>query len=139
MVSTVPDLNTGRMVSSTFGRMCCQMDVIRVEGSIFFGSAAFVLEDLQRRRKSHPNMACLLIRMHRVNNFDASGVHVLELIQDDVRRGALFLGSQHARLPGVQELGAAAQDRRDALPQHDRLRHPACDAGGVLPVRLYAL
>ncbi len=98
--STVPDLEAGRMVPATFGHMCCQMDVLRVEGSIFFGSAAYVLEDFQRRLKSHPHMGCLLIRMHQVNNFDASGVHAFELILDEVRRrgGGLYFSGVNTRV-----------------------------------------
>jgi sulfate permease, SulP family len=98
--STLPDLITGKMVGSALGRMCCQMDIIRIEGSIFFGSSAFVLEDLQRRLKSHPNMSCLLIRMHQVNNFDASGVHVMEQIAEEVRErgGGLYFSGVNARV-----------------------------------------
>jgi len=86
--STVPDFKTGQMAGAAHGRMCCQMDIIRIEGSIFFGSAAFVQEDLQRRLKSHPELSSILIRMHQVNNFDASGVQVLELIAEESARGA---------------------------------------------------
>ncbi len=98
--STVPDLISGKMVGSAFGRMCCQMDVIRIEGSIFFGSSAFVLEDLQRRLKSHPHMSCLLIRMHQVNNFDASGVHALEQVNEELRErgGGLYFSGVNARV-----------------------------------------
>jgi SulP family sulfate permease len=98
--STVPDLISGKMVRATHGRMCCQMDIVRIEGSIFFGSSDFVLEDLQRRLKSHPHMSNLLIRMHQVNNFDASGVHVLEQIgvQLKERGGGLFFSGVNARV-----------------------------------------
>jgi SulP family sulfate permease len=98
--STVPDLSSGKMVGSAFDRMCCQMDVIRIEGSIFFGSSAFVLEDLQRRMKSRPHMSCLLIRMHQVNNFDASGVHALEQVNDELRErgGGLYFSGINARV-----------------------------------------
>jgi SulP family sulfate permease len=98
--STVPDLANGKMVGSAFGRMCCQMDIIRVEGSIFFGSSAYVLEDLQRRLKSHPHMNCLLIRMHQVNNFDASGVHALEQVNEELRErgGGLYFSGVNARV-----------------------------------------
>jgi len=59
-----------------------------------------VLEDLQRRLKSHPHISCLLIRMHQVNNFDASGVHVLEQIvaQLGARGGGLFFSGVNARV-----------------------------------------
>jgi SulP family sulfate permease len=88
------------MVAAVHGKMCCQMDIIRIEGSIFFGSSDFVLEDLQRRLKSHPHMSSLLIRMHQVNNFDASGVHVLEQIgvQLDARGGGLFFSGVNTRV-----------------------------------------
>ena len=98
--STVPDLISGKMAGSTFGRMCCQMEIIRIEGSIFFGSSAFVHEDLQRRLKSHPHMSCLLIRMHQVNNLDASGVHLLEQVSEDlkVRGGGLYFSGVNNRV-----------------------------------------
>ena len=98
--STVPDFKTGQMAGAAHGRMCCQMDIVRIEGSIFFGSAAFVLEDLQRRLKSHPELSSILIRMHQVNNFDASGVQVLELIAEEVRArgGGLYFSGVNTRV-----------------------------------------
>ena len=98
--STVPDLISGKMVPVTSARMCCQMDILRIEGSIFFGSSAFVLEDLQRRLKSQRNVSCLLIRMHQVNNFDATGVHVFEetLGQLQERGGGFYFSGVNARV-----------------------------------------
>jgi len=98
--STLPDLISGKMVGSTFGRMCCQMDILRVEGSIFFGSSAYVLEDLQRRLKSHLHMSCLLIRMHQVNNLDASGVHAVEQVNAELRErgGGFYFSGVNARV-----------------------------------------
>jgi SulP family sulfate permease len=98
--STIPDPETGKMVGSAFGRMCCQLDILRIEGSVFFGSAAYVQEDLLRRLNSHPHMGCLLIRMHQVNNFDASGVHVLELVLAELvrRGGGLYLSGVNTRV-----------------------------------------
>jgi sulfate permease, SulP family len=98
--STVPDFKTGQMAGATHGRMCCQMDIVRIEGSIFFGSSAFVLEDLQRRLKSHPELSSMLIRMHQVNNFDASGVQVLELIAGELRSrgGGLYFSGVNTRV-----------------------------------------
>jgi len=98
--STLPDLISGKMAPAAYGRRCCQMDIVRVEGSIFFGSAAFVLEDLQRRIKSHPRMVCLLVRMHQVNNFDASGVHLLEQVHHELRArgGGLYFSGVNTRV-----------------------------------------
>jgi SulP family sulfate permease len=96
--SVVPDPVSGKMVGSAYGETCCQMDIIYVEGSIFFGSAAFVLSDLQRRLRNHPNTANLLIRMHRVNTMDASGIHCLEIVLEEIRQrggGIYFSGVNH--------------------------------------------
>jgi SulP family sulfate permease len=91
--SVVPDLQTGKMTGFAQGRTCCQMDIIQIEGSLFFGAATFVLEDFQRRMRHHPDVANLLIRMHHVNTLDASGIHVLEILLSDIRLrgGGLYL------------------------------------------------
>ncbi|RJQ71446.1 MAG: SulP family inorganic anion transporter [Desulfobacteraceae bacterium] len=98
--SMVPDLSTGKMVGSVHGETCCQMDILFIEGSIFFGSADFVLDDLQRRLRNHPNTANLLIRMHKVNTMDASGVHILEIVLEEVklRGGGLFFAGVNHRV-----------------------------------------
>jgi sulfate permease, SulP family len=98
MHTMVPDLETGKMVGSARGQSCCQMEIVFIEGSIFFGSAEFVLDDLQRRLRNQPDTANLLIRMHKVNTMDASGVHILEIVLEEVQaRGGslLFAGVNH--------------------------------------------
>jgi anti-anti-sigma regulatory factor len=59
-----------------------------------------VLEDLQRRLKSQRNVSCLLIRMHQVNNFDATGVHVFEEILGQLRErgGGFYFSGVNARV-----------------------------------------
>jgi SulP family sulfate permease len=96
--SVVPDPKTTKMVPADFGETCCQMDILDIEGSVFFGSAAFVLDNLQRRLRSAPHIAHVLIRMHRVNTMDASGIHLLEIVQEEVRQrggGLFFAGLNH--------------------------------------------
>lgn len=96
--SVVPDPKTTKMVPANFGETCCQMDILDIEGSVFFGSAAFVMDDLQRRLRSAPHTANVLIRMHRVNTLDASGIHLLEIVQEEVRQrggGLFFSGLNH--------------------------------------------
>ncbi len=101
--SVVPDLESDRMVGFARGRTCCQMDIVQIEGSLFFGSATFVLEDLQRRMRHHPDVANLLIRMHHVNIMDASGVHIIENVLDDVidRGGGLYFSGVNHRVFAV--------------------------------------
>jgi SulP family sulfate permease len=98
--SVVPDLKSGKMVGSAYGDICCQMDIVHVEGSIFFGSTAFVGDDLQRRLRNHPSTTHLLIRMHKVNNLDASGVHILEILLAELRwrRGGLYFSGVNHRV-----------------------------------------
>jgi SulP family sulfate permease len=98
--SVVPDLSTGKMVGSARGKICCQMDIVTVEGPVFFGSVTFVLEDLQRRLKNHPHMANLLIRLHQANILDASGIHLLEILLEEVeeRRGGLYFAGVKPRI-----------------------------------------
>jgi SulP family sulfate permease len=76
------------------------MDIVRIQGSIFFGSATFVHENLLRRLKSHPGMANLLVRMHDVNILDASGVHALEVVLEEVvnRGGGLYFSALNPRV-----------------------------------------
>jgi SulP family sulfate permease len=98
--SVVPDLSTGQLVGFAQGQTCCQMDILQIEGSIFFGSAVFVLEDLQRRLRHHSLVSHLLIRMHQVNTLDASGIHILEIILEQLRRrgGGIYLSSVNPRV-----------------------------------------
>ena len=96
--SVVPDMQTGKLTGSVYGETCPQMDILHIDGSIFFGSATFVLDDLQRRLRNHPHTANLFIRMHRVNTMDASGIHVFEILREEVSRrgGAIyFSGVNH--------------------------------------------
>jgi len=98
--SVVPDLATGKMVGHAQGQTCCQMDILQIEGSIFFGSAAFVLEDCQRRLRHHPHVSHLLIRMHHVNTLDASGIHVLEILLESIRErgGGIYFAGVNQRV-----------------------------------------
>ncbi|MCU0579040.1 MAG: SulP family inorganic anion transporter [Desulfobacterota bacterium] len=96
----IPDLQTGKMKAAALEDNCPQVEIVYIEGSLFFGSAAFVQEDLLRRLRNQPRIINLLIRMHRVNTLDASGVHVLELLLEEVRRrgGDLYLAGVNQRV-----------------------------------------
>jgi SulP family sulfate permease len=98
--SMVPDLKTGKMIGSVYGQKCPQMDIVRIEGSIFFGSSTYIHQDLQTRLSHHPNTANLLLRMHLVNVLDASGVHVLEMLYAEVRRrgGSIYFAGINNRV-----------------------------------------
>lgn len=99
----IPDFQTGKMKPAALEDNCPQVEIVYIEGSLFFGSAAFVQEDLLRRLRNHPHTGNLLIRMHRVNTLDASGVHVLELLLEEARRrgGDLYLAGVNQRVFAV--------------------------------------
>ncbi len=106
--SMIPDLKTGKMKGSAYGQTCCQMDIVQIEGSIFFGSVAYVQEDLERRLRHHPYTTNLLIRMHHVNTLDASGIHVLEILLEEVRDrggGLYFSGINHRVFEVIKNSG----------------------------------
>ncbi|UCH41709.1 MAG: sodium-independent anion transporter, partial [Gammaproteobacteria bacterium] len=85
-----PESMTGREAPT---QPCPQLPVIQVDGSIFFGSTSFVKDSLLRILRAHPQASHLAIRMGAVNHLDASGVHGLEEIVDELqqRGGNLLL------------------------------------------------
>jgi SulP family sulfate permease len=100
LYSVVPDPASGKLVGSAFGEICPQMDVVNVQGSIFFGSAAFVQEDLQHRLRHNRPGFSLLLRFHRVSLLDASGAHLLESLLQEIRGGGgdLYLAGANPRV-----------------------------------------
>lgn len=71
---------------------CPQLPVIQVDGSMFFGSMSFVKDSLLGILRVHPQASHLAIRMGAVNHLDASGVHGLEEVIDELsRRGGNLL------------------------------------------------
>jgi SulP family sulfate permease len=98
--SAVPDPATGKLVGSAFGETCPQMDIVHIEGSIFFGSVAYVQEDLQQRVRQNGQGFSLLLRLHQVNLLDASGVHVLEILLEEIRNqgGGLYMCGANPRV-----------------------------------------
>jgi SulP family sulfate permease len=115
--SVKPDRDTGKLVAAAPGEICCQMDIVQIDGSIFFGSAAFVMDDLQRRLRQHPDVANLLLRMHHVNTIDASGIHVLEILLEEIQRrggGLYFAGVHHQVFLALKNSGLL----RDAGETH---------------------
>ncbi len=132
----IPDFQTGKMKPAALEDNCPQVEIVYIEGSLFFGSAAFVQEDLLRRLRNHPHTGNLLIRMHRVNTLDASGVHVLELLLEEARRrgrGSIPGRRQSAGLRGVPGLRLPQRSWGDAPAGYHRLRLTLRHAGNLLP------
>jgi len=82
----VPDENYHHLLKVRNRRqMCPQMGLIEIEGSLYFGAVAHVEEEIQRILKRSPGHVFLLMRMHRVNHIDVSGVHMLESVIRQIR------------------------------------------------------
>lgn len=82
----VPDSNFHHLLKVRNRRqMCPQMGLIEIEGSLYFGAVAHVEEEIQRILRRSPGHVFLLMRMHRVNHIDVSGVHMLEAVVGQIR------------------------------------------------------
>lgn len=82
-----------RMLPDTDDTPCPQMGIIKLEGSIFFGSADYIKNYLHLYLNNHPHMQNLLLRIHGVEVLDASGVMILKEIYErlKVRGGSLAI------------------------------------------------
>jgi SulP family sulfate permease len=98
--STIPDLKTGKMIKTGHGIKCCQMEILQIEGSIFFGSVAYIQNELELSLSRHADTANLLLRMHQVNVLDASGVHVLKIVLEEIKKrgGGLYFSRVNSRV-----------------------------------------
>jgi SulP family sulfate permease len=59
---------------------CPQLAVMNIQGSLFFGAASHVEDELLRNRSEHPGQRVLLLRMHGVHQCDLSGIEALESV-----------------------------------------------------------
>lgn len=59
---------------------CPQLGVITINGSLYFGAARHVEDQIRAHMARFPEQKYLLLRMHRVNHCDISGIHMLETV-----------------------------------------------------------
>lgn len=59
---------------------CPQLGVITIMGSIYFGAAPHIENIIRTYQTENPNQQFLLLRFHRVNHLDISGIHMLETL-----------------------------------------------------------
>lgn len=72
---------------------CPQLKMLRIEGSLYFGSVAHVRELLRRYREHYPNQKYLLLLTQGINHVDISGAELLieEAAERRLMGGELFL------------------------------------------------
>ncbi|MFK7805356.1 MAG: SulP family inorganic anion transporter [Anaerolineae bacterium] len=59
---------------------CPQLGVLTIMGSIYFGAAPFIEDIIRQHQRNHPDQPFLLLRFHRVNHMDISGIHMLDTV-----------------------------------------------------------
>jgi SulP family sulfate permease len=89
----VPDSTYRHFVEQADARACPQLAVMTIRGSLFFGAASHVEDELLRNFAEHRGQNLLLLRMHGVDRCDLSGIEVLESILKLYRQagGDVFL------------------------------------------------
>lgn len=72
---------------------CPQIGVYTIQGSLFFGAAAHVEDELLRNHAENPGQHVLLLRLHGVSQCDLSGIEALEAVTSTYRRtgGDVFI------------------------------------------------
>ncbi|MBK9054513.1 MAG: STAS domain-containing protein [Chloroflexi bacterium] len=78
--SVLPDEQFAHFVHKPEKPVCPQLAVMTIEGSLYFGACHHVEEEIRHNMEMHPEQKLLLLRMHRVNLCDISGLHMLETI-----------------------------------------------------------
>ncbi len=82
IVTRVPDPHLPNRKFSTLGsnghlRECPQLHIMRIDGSIFFGSVAYMREELARLEQDHPEQKHLAIVAQGISFVDIAGADVL--------------------------------------------------------------
>ncbi len=96
IVTRVPDPNLpNRKFSDGGGRLkeCPQLHILRIDGSLFFGSVPFLREEFARLEKEHPEQRHLAIVAQGISFVDLAAADVLatEAEKRRARGGGLYL------------------------------------------------
>lgn len=95
LVPRVPDPQSiqRKFTSDSRAPECPQLKIIRIEGSLYFGSVAHVRELLRRYREHYPHQKNLLLLTKGINHVDISGAELLaeEAAERRLMGGELFL------------------------------------------------
>lgn len=112
IMSRVPDPNLPRRKftdASERGVECPQLRIIRIDGSLFFGSVSYLMQELARIEKEHPEQKHLAIVAQGVSFVDlaAGDVLALEAEKRRARGGGLYLINVKRDLwHSLEEVGA---------------------------------
>jgi SulP family sulfate permease len=102
------DPETGRFVpASAAAPPCPQIDVLRVDGSLFFGAVEHVRDELEEAQRERPEVKHFLLVASGVNFVDVAGAELLAQVARDFRDSGrtLYLCSLKAAALDVLDRG----------------------------------
>ncbi len=107
--------------------VCPQLGVLSIMGSLYFGAAPYVEDSIRAHMEAYPEQRYLLLRMHRVNHCDISGIHMLETILRLYRQkgGDIFFVGLRNRVLDRMELSGFIElvGRENILSSDDAISH----------------
>ncbi|HEX4883101.1 MAG TPA: SulP family inorganic anion transporter [Casimicrobiaceae bacterium] len=106
----VPDPATRRFgPASAAAPPCPQLDILRIDGSLYFGAVEHVRDALEQARRERPDVRRMLLVGTGVNFIDVAGAELLAQVARDVRvaGGALYLCNLKAPVREVLERSGA--------------------------------
>ncbi len=93
VTSVLPDREFKHFLARGSRPACPQMAVMEISGDLYFGAVSHIEKTILRNLEQNPGQRFLLLRMHRVNQCDFSGIHMLESIVKTFREhgGDVFM------------------------------------------------
>jgi len=92
--------------------------ILRIDASLFFANVGFVREEIDRALEETPEARIVLLDMYPVNRIDASAVHELEALRDDLAERGVEIWFAAAKGPvrdSLEKSMPAAGLRADVL------------------------
>ena len=106
---------------------CPQLGVLTIMGSIYFGAAPFIEDIIRKHKRTHPEQQFLLLRFHRVNHMDISGIHMLETVLRLYRDngGDVYLTGVREKVSGFMQLSGFIETigQKNILDQDNAIVH----------------
>ncbi len=97
VLPVVPDEDFQHFESRSDAVECPQLGVLTIGGALYFGATRHVEDQIRAHIEAFPDQKYLLLRLHRVNHVDMTGIHMLEGIVRLLRKkgGDLYLMRVH--------------------------------------------
>jgi SulP family sulfate permease len=96
---------------------CPQVDILRIEGSLFFGAVEHVQDELEAAHHARPDVRHVLLVMSGVNFIDASGAAMLGQFAQVLRAAGVTLSLCNVKA-GVLEVLQRADQLQAIGPDH---------------------